>query len=184
MGELRVAIQGLGHVGFYLAKLLREAGASVYGADINPVNLNRAVKSLGVIPVANEDILGMEVDVLAPCAMGAILNAQTIPQLRAGIVAGAANNQLNSSDDGVELRGRGILYCPDFLINAGGIIDVHYQRQEADSTQKRAHIGRIENSLLQVLRRSDETGLPSEAIAESLARELLKQGASAGSMAA
>lgn len=176
---LRVAVQGLGHVGYHLARHLREDGAVVYGADVNEANLARAVEALGVLPVAPADILGLEVDVLAPCAMGAVLNDRSIDTLRAGIVAGAANNQLATAEDCARLQGHGILYCPDFLINAGGIIDVHYQRAGLPPAAKRAHIERISATLVEVLRRADASGQPSNAVAEALAVEYLRVAASA-----
>jgi leucine dehydrogenase len=175
LAGLKVAIQGLGHVGFYLARHLRNDGATVYGADVNTENLQRAVSELGVIPVPVEQILALEVDVLAPCAMGAILNERSIPALRAGIICGAANNQLATEGDGAHLKESGILYCPDFLVNAGGIIDVHHQRAGSADSVKRAHIARIEASLAEVLRRADECHRPTGAIAEELAEEYLRR---------
>ncbi len=170
---LSVAIQGLGHVGFYLARYLVADGAIVRGADVNRLNLDRAVKQLGVRAVDPGEILAMEVDILAPCAMGAVLNKESIASIRAGIIAGAANNQLASFDDGGNLEGRGILYCPDFLINAGGIIDVHHQRIGSGDTEKREHIERIETTLAEVLRRADESHRQTQVIAEELAEEYL-----------
>jgi leucine dehydrogenase len=184
LGELKVAIQGLGHVGFYLARLLRKEGATVYGADVNASNLQRAVQELGVTAVDPEEILFQQVDVLAPCAMGAVLNTDTIPRLRAGIVAGAANNQLATEEDGRYLQDRGILYCPDFLINAGGIIDVYHQRLGSGSEQKLAHIGRVEEKLLQVLNQAQQAHQPTHVIAEQLAEQYLQVGAAQESVAA
>ncbi|TXS92158.1 Glu/Leu/Phe/Val dehydrogenase [Parahaliea maris] len=172
---LKVAIQGLGHVGYYLARHLRADGATVYGADVNIDNLQRAVNELGVIAVDVNDILQQEVDIVAPCAMGAILNEQSIPTLRSGIVCGAANNQLATPEDGNHLRDLGILYCPDFLVNAGGIIDVHHQRAGSAESAKREHIARIEGTLAEVLRRADECHSSTESIAEQLAGEYLAQ---------
>lgn len=184
LGELKVAIQGLGHVGYHLARLLRREGATVYGADVNAANLQRAVQELGVIPVDADQILFQEVDVLAPCAMGAVLNRESIPRLRAGIVAGAANNQLATEEDGRHLQDRGILYCPDFLINAGGIIDVYHQGLGSSNERKLAHIRRVETKLLQVLEQAQQSHLPSHLVAEQLAEQYLQAAASKGSEAA
>lgn len=173
---LKVAIQGLGHVGYYLARHLREDGATVYGADVNTANLERAVKELGVVAVDVAEVLGLEVDILAPCALGAVLNERSIPTLRAGIVCGAANNQLATDQDGAHLADRGILYCPDFLVNAGGIIDVHHQRSGSPENLRRAHVERIEDTLAEVLRRGDESHRPTQVIAEELAGEFLRKG--------
>jgi leucine dehydrogenase len=164
-------------VGYYLAGLLVEAGAHVLGADVNADNLRRAVSDHSIEAVATEDILGAEVDVFAPCAMGAILNEKSIPGLRAGIVAGAANNQLASAVDGASLQDRGILYCPDFLINAGGIIDVHHQRVGSAEASKREHILRIEQTLSQVLVDADNSHRQTNTIAEELARNIIGQAA-------
>lgn len=170
---LRVSIQGLGHVGYYLAGFLVKAGADVTGTDVNADNLRRAVSDHGIQAVAPDDILSAEVDVFAPCAMGAILNERSIPALRAGIVAGAANNQLASAADGESLQDRGILYCPDFLINAGGIIDVHHQRAGSTDSVKREHILRIEQTLSQVLVGADNSHRHTNDIAEELARDII-----------
>lgn len=170
---VRVAVQGLGHVGFALARMLREAGAEVLAADINVAQLARAESELGVIPVTNQDILQMDVDVLAPCALGGVLNADSIATLRAGIVAGAANNQLRCRTDGALLVDRGILYCPDFLINAGGIIDVHYQRTGLDREALNAHIDCIGSRLSEVLTRADLCHRPTGDIARELAEDVL-----------
>jgi len=177
---LSVAIQGLGHVGYYLARYLVAEKATVYGADVNQENLDRAVSELGVIPVSTDDVLSLEVDVLAPCAMGAVLNSRSIPTLRAGIIAGAANNQLATDEDGNSLQDRGILYCPDFLINAGGIVDVYHQRIGSADAVKRSHIQRIEATLGEVLRRADECHLQTRVIAEQLAEEILREAPAGG----
>ncbi|GAB5414671.1 MAG: Glu/Leu/Phe/Val dehydrogenase dimerization domain-containing protein [Congregibacter sp.] len=171
--DVRIAVQGLGHVGFALAGMLRSEGATVFAADINALRLEKACHELGVLPVELDDILSADVDVLAPCALGGALNAETIPTLRAGIVAGAANNQLRSNADGELLADRGILYCPDFLINAGGIIDVHYQRTEKERSALDSHLQSIGARLAEVLRRADQSHRPTGDIAEDLARELL-----------
>ncbi len=121
-----VAVQGLGNVGYNLARFLREAGAKVFAADINPGATDRAREELGVEVVPTSEILEVPCDVLAPCALGAALNDESIPRLRCQIVAGAANNQLaDERRHGQELHNRGILYAPDFVINAGGLISVY-----------------------------------------------------------
>jgi leucine dehydrogenase len=171
---LKVAIQGLGNVGFHLAGLLRADGAVVYGADVNQDNLRRASVIHGVKPVETGAVLALEVDVVAPCAMGAILDTPTVENLRAGIVAGAANNQLASEAQAGHLWDRGILYCPDFLINAGGIIDVFHQRQGSEEAIMREHIARIESNLQEILYRSDRDRRSPHLVAEELAEEYLR----------
>ena len=173
MRGLRVAIQGLGNVGFHLAGLLVADGATVFGADVNLDNLKRAVDVHGITVVDTADILTEQADVLAPCAMGAVLTHRTINQLRVGIVAGAANNQLADEAQAAHLWDRGILYCPDFLINAGGIIDVHHQRLGNGKSVMREHVDRIETNLQEILYRSDRAGRSPHLVAEELAEEYL-----------
>jgi len=120
---IRVAVQGAGAVGRYLIKLLHEAGAQTFVADINAVNLDKAL-ALGSKIVAVDEIISMDADVFAPCAMGAVLNEYSISQLKAPIVAGGANNQLAKLEHGAMLNDLGVLYAPDFVINAGGIIEI------------------------------------------------------------
>lgn len=184
MRGLRVAIQGLGNVGFHLAGLLVADGARVYGADVNPENLERARRAHGIEVVDTDSILTVEADVLAPCAMGAVLNPATIDALRAGIVAGAANNQLADEAQADRLWERGILYCPDFLINAGGIIDVYHQRLGSDPAVMREHVERIETNLREILYRSDRAGRSPHLVAEELAREYLDSAAEPARVAA
>ncbi len=120
-----VAIQGLGSVGYNLARFLRDEGAKVFGADIDPATTERAHAELGVEVVPKDEILEVECDVVAPCALGAVINDESIPKLRCRIVAGAANNQLKEDRHGQELHDRKILYAPDYVINAGGLINVY-----------------------------------------------------------
>jgi leucine dehydrogenase len=119
-----VAVQGLGSVGYHLAKFLRDEGAKVFGADIDTEAIAKA-RELGVEIVPTAEILEVECDVVAPCALGAVINDDSIPKLRCRIVAGAANNQLKEDRHGQELHDRGILYAPDYVINAGGLINVY-----------------------------------------------------------
>jgi leucine dehydrogenase len=162
-----VAVQGAGAVGRYLTELLIKDGAEVFVADINKENLDRTTK-LGATAVDVESILGMDVDVFAPCAMGAILNDQSIPQLKATIVAGGANNQLAKQAHGEALREAGILYAPDFVINAGGIIEIHHQRV-GSAQQSKEHIAKIGNTLLEIFKLSESQNTSTVKIAEQLA---------------
>ena len=133
---LKVAIQGVGHVGLGLARHLKAAGAELWVADIFDANVKQAMDELGANVVRPQDIYGLDVDVFAPCAMGGILNEQTLDVLRAPVIAGAANNQLASAEIGVELQRRNQLYAPDYAINAGGIIDVYYQRNGGSAADR------------------------------------------------
>ncbi len=119
-----VSLQGLGHVGWYMAKFLHEAGAKLIVTDVDTARVAAAVAEFGATAVALDEIYAVEADIFAPCAIGAILNHTTIPQLKTSIVAGGANNQLATPADAVALHERGILYAPDFVANGGGIINV------------------------------------------------------------
>ncbi len=119
---LRVAIQGAGNVAWHLMFYLQEAGAEITIADIDPAAVERAVAAYAVRVVAAEDILSQAVDIFSPCALGAVLNQESIPRLQADIVCGCANNQLAEAEDDARLHNRGILYVPDYVVNAGGVI--------------------------------------------------------------
>lgn len=168
---LKVAVQGLGNVGFRLARHLKEAGAQLWVYDIQPEMMQRAVDELGATPATAEDILALPVDVVAPCALGAVLNDKTIPRLQAKVVAGAANNQLERPEHGAALQKRGILYTPDFVINAGGIIDVYHERTDHDHHKVRAHVESIGATLDEIFKRAQRDGRPTGDIANELAEE-------------
>lgn len=168
---LRVAVQGIGHVGYDLASQLKAAGASLWVTDIFPEALAKAEAELGATVVPPDDIFGLDVDVFAPCAMGAILNDHTIPQLKAKIVAGASNNQLAEPRHGVELMKRGILYAPDYVINAGGIIDVYHERIGFDRAALIAHIEAIHDNLLEIFARARKEERPTGEVADAIAEE-------------
>lgn len=127
LSGVKVVVQGLGHVGYTLAKHLHEAGAVLFVTDINTEAVNKVVSEFGATSVGLDDVYDMDVDVYAPCALGATLNDETIPRLKVSVVAGAANNQLQTLDHGKLLKERGILYAPDYVINAGGVINVYYE---------------------------------------------------------
>ena len=173
---LKVAIQGVGQVGFGLARHLHEAGAELFVTDIVAANVQRAVDELGAHAVRQQDIYGLDVDVFAPCALGAIVNRDTLEALRAPVIAGAANNQLASPELAEELRSRGCLYAPDYAINAGGIIDVAFQRGDATPAELRAHLDGIGATLAEIFARADAEGATTTAIADRLARERLQAG--------
>ncbi len=172
----RVAIQGAGAVGLELLGLLLAEGAEVAVADLNIARLEQAAR-LGAEIVEPRNILSMAVDVLAPCAMGAVINDDSIGELRAGIIAGSANNQLLHSLHGEQLRERGILYAPDFVINAGGIIDIYHQERGSDSAQRDAHIGNIAGSLSRIFKEAEEKGVSTDYVAEEMARQHLDRAA-------
>src|SRR5258707_3678841 len=116
-----VAIQGCGHVGYYLADLLYKEGAQLFATDIDPAKLKAVVDDFRAKPVTAEEIYSVEADIFAPCALGGIINDETIPQLKVAIIAGGANNQLAEERHGDLLEEKGITYPPDYWINAGGV---------------------------------------------------------------
>ena len=173
LAGLRVAIQGVGSVGHRLAQLLHAAGATLFVSDVWAPNLERALREFGAEPVAPAHIHAAPVDVYAPCALGAVLDDVTIPQLRAAIVAGAANNQLAQARHGEALRARGVLYAPDYAINAGGIIDVCAERLGEDAAGVRARVERIGATLTAIFEQAESEGLPTQLVADRLAERRL-----------
>ncbi len=165
----RVAIQGLGSVGYELARLLRGAGANLLVADVNPTQVERAVREFGVQALSPQDILSAECDILAPCALGAVLNDETIPRLRAQIVAGSANNQLAEERHGDMLHERGILYAPDYVINAGGLINVADELEGYHPDRARSKVERIYDIMLDLYKLSAERGIPTHRAADEMA---------------
>ncbi|MDR7025100.1 Glu/Leu/Phe/Val dehydrogenase dimerization domain-containing protein [Pseudomonas peli] len=168
---LKVAIQGVGQVGFDLARQLKAAGAELWVTDIVEANVRRAVEQLGATAVSQQAIIGLDVDVFAPCAMGGIINQQTLEALRAPIIAGAANNQLADASLAETLRRNECLYAPDYAINAGGIIDVCYERTGGSAAQLKAHIEGIGATLEQIFQRADAASKTTVEIADQLAEE-------------
>ena len=171
---LRVAVQGVGHVGIYLCRLLHEAGAELVISDVNEDHLKLVTSEMPATIVPPGELLFADVDILAPCALGNILTSSTIPRIRASIIAGAANNQLAAAADGARLAERGILYAPDYVINAGGIISVageYYHTSSED--QVRDDVGRIRERLELIFKEASQTGRPTNEIADELARNLV-----------
>ncbi len=170
---IRVAVQGVGNVGYHLVKQLDEAGAEVIVADANPSRAARLVEEFRVSSCSPAAILSAEADVFAPCAMGSVINADNLSLLKAKIVAGAANNQLAHDTLGDELLRRGILYAPDYVINSGGIIDIHYQRQgERNADVINTHVHRIGTTLANIFIESEQRQLATNVIADEMARAL------------
>lgn len=173
--KVRVAVQGAGAVGRYLVKRLLDAGATVSVADINRENLDQVI-ALGANAVSVDEIMTLEADVFSPCAMGAVLNERSIVNLKASIVAGGANNQLAATEHGDLLREKEILYAPDFVINAGGIIDIHHQRADSPNLSD-AHIARIGDTLSTIFAQSDVQNESTVAVAERLAEDVFMNSA-------
>jgi leucine dehydrogenase len=171
---IRVAIQGVGHVGLFLCKLLHEAGAELFISDVNNDNLKATLGAVPATVLPPSQLLFADVDVLAPCALGNILTSSTIPKIKAKVIAGAANNQLSTPADGLRLAQRDVLYAPDYVINAGGIISVaaeYYGNGSEDDV--RADVGRIRDRLEKIFAEAKETGRPTNELADELARSIV-----------
>ena len=174
---LTVAVQGVGNVGAHLCHLLHEAGASLLVADVNRDSLAKISAELPVEIVASTEILYAEADILAPCALGNVLTSATIPKIKAQVIAGAANNQLSTQDDGARLSKRNILFAPDYVINAGGIINVSHEYHGNSSDDRvRADIDQIPERLQAIFTAASETGRPTNELADEMARHLIAAG--------
>jgi leucine dehydrogenase len=172
------AVQGLGAVGFRLAERLFWGGARLLVSDINPEVVQQAVKDFGAQAVAVDQILSIPCDVLVPCALGAILNPTSISRLRCRAVAGLANNQLLSEQDGEALYQRGILYAPDYVINSGGLLAVcvEIDPEGFDSNTARQHVARIYDVLTTIFEISEKKKQPTAQVAQELAKQNLDSG--------
>ncbi|BCV36327.1 MULTISPECIES: Glu/Leu/Phe/Val dehydrogenase dimerization domain-containing protein [Shewanella] len=169
---LKIAVQGVGHVGYYLCKHLHEEGAELFVTDIHQASLDKVATDFGAAVVAPQDIYALDVDVYAPCALGATLNDTTLPQLKAGIVAGCANNQLAEPRHGEQLKQMGILYAPDYVINAGGIINVSFEK-DYDAAKSTAKVEEIYNTLLSIFKQADEQNRTTAEVADEMARAII-----------
>jgi leucine dehydrogenase len=174
LGGVRVAVQGLGSVGMRLCRLLQQEGAVLQVADLSAERVGQAERELGARVVGTDEILAVEVDVLAPCALGAVLTPESVARLRASVVAGAANNQLASDEVGDLLLQRGVLYAPDYVINAGGVISVAREYLgERDPAWADARIAAIADRLRAIFQRANQTGVATNRIADGMALERL-----------
>lgn len=169
-----VSLQGAGHVGYYLAKELHEAGAKLIATDIDAERVKRVVAEFGARGVEAEEIYGVQADIFAPCALGAVLNDTTIPQLKVKIVAGAANNQLLEERHGVALEQRDILYAPDYVANAGGVINVYSELAGWTSARSFRKADEIYDTVLRVFAIAKEDAVPTFVAADRLAEQRIK----------
>jgi len=172
--NLTVAVQGVGHVGYYLSKYLSEAGAKLVVADIDEQRVRRVCDEFGAVASSLDDILFESVDVVAPCALGAILSEHSIPRLRTEIVAGGANNQLAVGADGQRLSDAGILYAPDYVINGGGIINVSSEYYgDLDEEEVMESVAQIGPRLTGIFEEAAATGKPTNVIADTMAQKII-----------
>jgi leucine dehydrogenase len=170
---LRVAIQGLGNVGYALAEQLHAAGAELLVSDIDHGKVQLAMEQLGAHPIANEALLSTPCDILAPCGLGGVLNSNTVTQLRCSAVAGSANNQLTHLDVADQLERRGILYAPDYVINAGGLIYVSLKHRGEELTTITAHLSKISSRLTEVFAHAQAEKRSPARVADELAEKVL-----------
>jgi leucine dehydrogenase len=169
-----VAIQGLGHVGYYLAKELHAAGAKLVVTDIDAGRIQSVVDATGATVVGRDDIYGVQADIFAPCALGGIINDTTIPQLKVEIVAGAANNQLLEDRHGDALEARGILYAPDYVANAGGVINVYSELTGWSRERALRKADEIYETVLSVFAFAKDTGIPTYKAADRVAEQRIQ----------
>lgn len=172
-----ILVQGIGSVGTRLSELLHEAGATLLLADVDEERASSLADRLGATVVPADDVLGAECDVFSPCATGRVLTAETIPHLRCRVVAGAANNQLGAPEDGDRARAAGILYAPDYVVNAGGVI--HLAGTETlgwDEATLAKRLEGIGDTLLDVFDTADREGISTAAAADRLAAQRLAEG--------
>lgn len=169
---LKVAVQGLGHVGYYLCEYLYNAGAKLIVTDLNEESLKKVATNFKATIVGLDEIYDQDVDIYAPCALGATINDGTIPRIKAGIIAGCANNQLAELRHGAILKDKGVLYAPDYVINAGGIINVSFE-QDYDKQKATAKVEKIYDTLLDIFATADKENKQTQDVADQLARDII-----------
>ncbi len=174
-----IAVQGCGHVGYFLCKELHGAGAKLVVTDIDPERVKRVAGEFGARAVGANEIYGVQADIFAPCALGAILNDQTIPQLKARVICGGANNQLLEERHGVELEQKGFQYTPDYVANAGGVINVYSELAGWTSARAFRKADEIFDTVLKVFEIAAGEKVPTYLAADRLAEQRI---AAVGSM--
>ena len=174
---VRIAIQGVGSVGGGVARLLAQDGAALTIADVDRKRAEALAAEIGASVATTDEILLLDVDLVSPNALGAVLDERSIAALKAKVVAGGANNQLATAQDGRRIHERGILYTPDYVINAGGIINVGLEYLgQGDEAEVRARIARIPDRLNQVWDESAASGDPASVVADRIAQRLIGRG--------
>lgn len=168
-----VAVQGLGKVGYFLCRYLKQSGAQLIVSDIDSLRLEKVIKEFDAQPVQPDEIYNQACDVFSPCALGGILSDVTLPQLRCAIVAGAANNQLAEPRHGEELQELGILYAPDYVINAGGIIVTASELTDRDATHAKQNVSNIDQTLKKVFDYSLSQSISTSSAADLLTEQIL-----------
>ena len=181
---LTIAVQGVGSVGYYLCRYLKADGANLIVTDIAEQAVARVVQEFGADAIDPDAIYGVVADVYAPCALGATVNDDTIDQLKVAIVAGSANNQLARPEDAEALAQRNILYAPDYVINAGGVINIAHERKGYDKRKAVAQVAEIKKTLHEIFERASRDGITTAEAADRLAEERIAKPDLTGSVAA
>jgi leucine dehydrogenase len=171
VGKYSYAVQGLGHVGMEYVKLLKERGAKIFVTDINKQLVDKAVTEYGAEAVGLDEIYDVPADVYSPCALGGTVNEQTLPRLKAKIICGAANNQLANNAIGDEVEKRGILYAPDYAVNAGGVMNVSLEIDGYNRERAMRMMRTIYHNLARIYEISERDGIPTYKAADRLAEE-------------
>jgi leucine dehydrogenase len=166
-----VAVQGLGHVGYHLCRLLHDEGARLMVTDLEAAAVERVVREFRAKAVEPDEILSIPCDIFAPCALGAVVNDETLPGFRCLVIAGSANNVLDEARHGEALAERDILYAPDYVINAGGLINVADELEGYNERRATKRVMRIQNSVRRIIAISKRDGVPTNVAADTLALE-------------
>jgi len=177
LSGVTVAIQGCGNVGYHLAKLLHESGVRLIVTDVNGENLSRVVDEFAAETVPPDEIFSARADVFAPCALGGVINDETIPKLNVQIVAGSANNQLLEDRHGAMLRERSILYAPDYVANAGGVLNGCIELLGWTPEHALRKVGEIYDTVLSIFKSAEAEGITPNKAADALAEDRLKSAA-------
>lgn len=170
-----VAVQGVGNVSYHLCRHLHEEGAKLIVTDIHPDNVERAVRDFGAKQVGVNEIFGVECDIFSPNALGAIINDQTIPQLKCKVIAGAANNQLKEERHGEIIHEMGIVYAPDYVINAGGLINVADELHGYNRERALKRVEGIYDNIMKVFEIAKRDNIPSFKAADRMAEERIEK---------
>ncbi len=170
-----VAVQGLGHVGYYLCKHVYEEGGKLIVTDIDKDKINEVVNEFGATAVKADEIYGVECDIYAPCALGATVNDETIPQFKCRAIAGAANNVLKEERHGDIIHEKGIVYAPDYVINAGGLINVYHELVGYDREVVMKEVAKIYDRILKVIEISKRDNIPTYKAADIMAEERIEK---------
>jgi leucine dehydrogenase len=170
-----IAVQGIGNVAFNMCRHLHDEGANLIVTDINKEAVQKAVDEFGAKAVDTNDIYGVDCDIFAPCALGAIINDETIPQIKAKVIAGAANNQLKETTHGDTIHEMGIVYAPDYVINAGGVINVADELYGYNRERAMKKVEQVYNNVERVIEIAKRDGIPTYAAADRMAEERIEK---------